>query len=658
MSSISASLVHMIFSFVLNPAYGQQTGPTLQDSSLKIELVTQGLKFPTSMAFINNNGTLLVLEKNTGKVIAVDTDTGIISNSSVIDLRVNSSRERGSLGIAVLKADDNVTSRDNSTKSGTTYVFLYFTESNGTDPVRNVVYRYEWNPQNQTLTNGKLLMTLPALAPGIHNGGKIKIDPRTNYIYTVIGDQNQRGLLQNVADPPSLIQDTSVIFRFTANGSAPTDNPFYNFTSSEDIRKYFAYGIRNSFGLAIDPITGTLWDTENGSDRYDELNMVKPGFNSGWHKIMGPAVRNLTATDNSSQSELSKDLSKNLVNFANSEYADPQFSWKESIAPTDIEFLNSSKLGQSYANNIFVGDFKNGNIYYFKVNENRTGLEFNDSSLSDRVADNEQERNKVLFASGFAGGITDLETGPDGYLYVLTVGGNIYRIVPSSTASTTAEGSSSNFATAASSNTTSNEETGNTNSTNKFALSNLIQTGSPYLGKKDAAVTIIDFSDFQCPKCARHVKNTEPQIKSQYVDTGKVALVFKHFPRLGDDSYTAALASQCVAEQGNDKFWQYHDLLYNNQGPENSGWANKDNLKKFALQISGVDKEKFDQCLDTEKYKQNVDNDLALVKELGFQDTPSFLILKSDGTEPEKIIGPQPFTSFQFVMDNKLNDSS
>jgi protein-disulfide isomerase len=208
-----------------------------------------------------------------------------------------------------------------------------------------------------------------------------------------------------------------------------------------------------------------------------------------------------------------------------------------------------------------------------------------------------------------------------------------------------------------SNNYTTSKDGGNASS-NKLALSNLIQGGAPYLGNTNASITIIDFSDFQCPKCARYVKNTEPQIKSQYVETGKVALVFQHFPRLGADSVSAGLASQCVAEQGNEKFWQFHDILYQNQGPENSGWASIDHLKEFALQITGINKEEFNSCLDDEKYKQYIDNDLELVRELGFQDTPSFIIMKSDGTEPEKLIGPHPFASFQFIIDNKLNSSN
>jgi protein-disulfide isomerase len=194
--------------------------------------------------------------------------------------------------------------------------------------------------------------------------------------------------------------------------------------------------------------------------------------------------------------------------------------------------------------------------------------------------------------------------------------------------------------------------TSSVNTDNKFALQSLGAEGAPILGAGSAPVTIIDFSDFQCPKCARFVKSTEPEIKSEYIDTVKVALVFKHFPRLGSDSFFAALASECAKEQG--KFWEYHDVLYQNQQGENSGWASKEKLKEFASQI-GLDRQQFDPCLDSEKYKPIIDRDLALVKELNLQSTPSFLILKSDGTEMEVLSGAHPFPSFKALIDKRLS---
>jgi aldose sugar dehydrogenase len=104
------------------------------------------------------------------------------------------------------------------------------------------------------------------------------------------------------------------------------------------------------------------------------------------------------------------------------------------VGVTDIEFYDSDKLGDNYTNNIFVGDFNNGHLYYFKVNENRTGLEFEHPRISDDlVASNDNQTAAVVFGTGFTGGITDIETGPDGYLYLLTFHpsmGSIFRIVP------------------------------------------------------------------------------------------------------------------------------------------------------------------------------------------------------------------------------------
>src|SRR5918995_5749147 len=126
----------------------------------------------------------------------------------------------------------------------------------------------------------------------------------------------------------------------------------------------------------------------------------------------------------------------------------------------------------------------------------------------------------------------------------------------------------------------------NNNYNNNLSLANLVQLGSPYLGDPSTApITIIDFSDFQCYLCARYVKATEPLINQSYIQTGKAALIFKHLPNRGFDSMDAALAAQCINDQG--KFWQFHNMLYDNQKPIDSGWVSKDNLKMFASQIAG-----------------------------------------------------------------------
>ena len=145
-----------------------------------------------------------------------------------------------------------------------------------------------------------------------------------------------------------------------------------------------------------------------------------------------------------------------------------------------------------------------------------------------------------------------------------------------------------------------------TNNNNNISLPNLIRQGSPYLGEPTTApITIIDFSDFQCYLCARYVKATEPIINQTYIQTGKVVLVFKHLPNRGIDSMNASIASQCTNNQG--KFWDFHQLLYKNQKPIDSGWVSIENMKKFASQIPGLDINNFDSCIDSQKYKSFVE---------------------------------------------------
>ncbi len=186
-----------------------------------------------------------------------------------------------------------------------------------------------------------------------------------------------------------------------------------------------------------------------------------------------------------------------------------------------------------------------------------------------------------------------------------------------------------------------------------LSLSTLMSQGSPLLGNPTAPVTIIDFSDFQCYLCARYVKSTEPLINQTYIQSGKVALVFKHLPNRGFDSLGASLAAQCTNDQG--KFWQFHQLLYKNQKPIDSGWVSNDNLKELASQISGLNIQQFEECLKSEKYKGFVESDLALASSFGFQDTPSFIIVNSkDGSNPQVLKGAHPFPSFKAIIDKKL----
>src|SRR5215469_13100754 len=106
-----------------------------------------------------------------------------------------------------------------------------------------------------------------------------------------------------------------------------------------------------------------------------------------------------------------------------------EFIWFQCVAPTALKFLNSTKLGKQYQNDMFVGDYNNGNLYHFKLNQNRTGLVLG-NTLADKIANTPEDAKPVIFGTSFDGGITDLQVGPDDYLYVLTFAGAIYRIVP------------------------------------------------------------------------------------------------------------------------------------------------------------------------------------------------------------------------------------
>ena len=395
------------------PAFGQRqlSLPQLNDEALRVEpVIEEELLFPTSMVFVDND-TLLVTQKNDGDVISII--NGTVKSQPAISVEVNNEGFKGLLGIAAMEKP--------SSSSHTKFVFLYFTESLGGDQTRNRVYRYEWNQENQVLVNGTMILDLPAEPESVHNGGKLEAD-RNGNLYAVIGDLSRDGQLQNVRQGPAA-DDTSVIIRIIQNGSGAADNPFSK-SSNERMQKYYAYGIRNSFGLTIDPISGLLWDTENGPDSYDEMNIVHPGFNSGWNQIMGPI---------SHSSIEQEDLEEELKIFDGSKYADPIFSWKDPVGLTDLEFLNSTALGLEYAYNLFVGDINNGNLYYFELNDSRTGIKLDDNDLedlTDQVADDEQQLSEIVFGSGFEEGITDIETGPDGFLYILTFNGSIYRILP------------------------------------------------------------------------------------------------------------------------------------------------------------------------------------------------------------------------------------
>jgi glucose/arabinose dehydrogenase len=320
--------------------------------------------------------------------------------------------------------------------NGQPYVFLYFTEAqNKADedrggnnlPLGNRLYRYELDDNRTKLINPKLLLDLPAAPGAWHNGGAIEIGP-DGYVYVPIGDVNAsygvgpKTAVQNYKNG-SFPDGRAGILRVAQDGSFPQGILGDEFP----LRLYYAYGIRNSFGIDFDPVTGRLWDTENGPVCGDEVNLVEPGFNSGWDKIQGMSSKN-----RNSEKEYCHDWGlSTLMKFGGrGTYSDPELVWSSTVAPTALVFLNSDKYGKQYQNGLFVSEFTSGNILHFDLTANRTNLSLT-RSLTDKIADSDADLDDFIFAENRAG-VTDMVVGPDGYLYVAVYdrSGEIYRIVP------------------------------------------------------------------------------------------------------------------------------------------------------------------------------------------------------------------------------------
>jgi aldose sugar dehydrogenase len=403
-------------------------GPTVNDDNLTVEKITEGLDFPTSMSFVGNND-ILVTEKETGIVKRVL--NGQVQETPALDVSVANSIERGLLGIAVSKQPD-----------GKTYVFLSYTESgndadgsdveDNVDPSGNRLYRYDY--VDGKLINPVLLFDLTAIPEnerGEHNGGKIRIGPDNN-VYFIVGEVGgHRTQAQNIADGPAPNGLGGVLRISQDGGIVDPGNPIFG--EGLPLNVYYAMGIRNSFGFDFDPLTGNLWDTENGPTVADEINLILPGFNGGWSQVQGYLNQDLLGRGITSEDE--------LVIFGNGKYTDPKFVWVTTIGATALKFLNSEKLGKEYADDIFTGDINNGLLYRFTLNEVRDNILINDTSLgnvaalADNQVDETTENRPLIFGQGF-GGITDLQVGPDGYLYVLSYTGALYRIVPLSESNT------------------------------------------------------------------------------------------------------------------------------------------------------------------------------------------------------------------------------
>src|SRR5215211_975625 len=480
----------------------QEEGPVMKDPRLDVRPVISGLVTPTSIAFLGLD-EFFVLEKNTGKVQHV---VGGNVQNTALDLAVNNSSERGLLGITLdpdFATNHFVYLYWTCTAPPPEDPFFPSLEQCADTPdlgddtddilavplLGNRVDRFLWD--GETLTFDLNLIMLRAFqndaAPeppgqgdedqppaGNHNGGVLQfgVDGK---LYVMVGDLGRRGQLQNLPSGPTetglgpTVPDdqfggpepdnahfTGVILRLNPDGTTPDDNPFFATGASmggevgANIQKIFAYGIRNSFGMAVDPISGNLWQDENGEDAFDEINRVEPGMNSGWIQIMGPVSRikqyrqiETTSLHNEDFPNLQQfrwgperiatsraEAISRLFVLPGSQFSDPEFSWKYVVPPAAMGFLNSHALGARFYGDLFVGsaeeeeELLGGLLLRFNLAPDRERFALK-GKLEDRVADNLRfddltQSRRLIIGQGF-GILTDIETGPNGNLFVVSL---------------------------------------------------------------------------------------------------------------------------------------------------------------------------------------------------------------------------------------------
>ena len=184
----------------------------------------------------------------------------------------------------------------------------------------------------------------------------------------------------------------------------------------------------------------------------------------------------------------------------------------------------------------------------------------------------------------------------------------------------------------------------------KITLNTFLANGSPILGNMDAPITLIEFGDYQCHFCNVFFHSTEGDILKNYVETGKVKMIFKDYNIIGPDSVNASHGAHCANDQG--LFWEYHDILYSNWTGENNGWASSENLGKFAQEI-GLDMDIWSECMLNGKHSQTILGSNEDAKSLELTGTPAFFVIGPDG-KTTRLFGAQPYETFEKVFENEL----
>jgi aldose sugar dehydrogenase len=469
---------------------GGDTSPLqVLDPDLQVTtIIGSGIVQPIGIVFLAQND-FLVLEKASGQVKRVI--NGVIQAQPVVDLPVNFNSERGLLSLVL-----------HPNFPATPWMYIRWTESStGADSgvvtevplLGNRVDRFVWN--GATLSHDLNIISMRALQTdnievpghpgtananpaGNHNGGVMRFGP-DGKLYVFMGDQGRRGWLQNLPngpfETPPFVDDTyggpepdnahlsGVILRLNGDGTAPSDNPFFAAGASmggevgANIQKVFSYGHRNAFGMAFDPYSGFLWETENGDDSFSELNRVEPGMNGGWIQMAGPQSRFFDFKD-IEVNEFGKALQQarfpptrlahspgdartNLFMLPGAKYIDPELSWKYESGPAGTTFVAGSALGSQNDGTLWIGSARafsqvggtGGSLFRIKLSRNRLKVDVTDARLADGVADNltkfdPTESESLIVGTGF-GTTPSIEQGPDGNLYVVSItDGRIYKI--------------------------------------------------------------------------------------------------------------------------------------------------------------------------------------------------------------------------------------
>ncbi|MBV6457795.1 MAG: hypothetical protein HONBIEJF_00915 [Fimbriimonadaceae bacterium] len=389
---------------------------TMTVPGYKVEEVAFGAALTTGFTFVAPNNVLM-LEKETGRILRFENG---VFKGVVLDVSVASLGEEGLLGIAL---DPNFST------NGFAYIYYSYALVDDGPFEENRVVRCRYLA-NQTMVEDQILMTWPK-DPNqnesfIHHGGILRFGP-DGKLYVALGDMG-RGRDNN----PRIEQNTGSaaaagaggIYRINTDGSIPADNPFISHADPK-IKALWVYGVRNCYGMGFDPATGRLWFTDNGPEVYDEVNIGVKGGNYGWLRICGPDARDAEYNDNDF---VSYDANQ-LIYLAGATYQDPPFSMLTPAGITSIVVPKTLKLNSPERDGVLFGDSVYGRLFRLPLNAARDAVLYTPDT-QDKVADGDLESDPFLIGNSF-GAMTDLQVGPDGYLYVNTFYmAKLFRIRP------------------------------------------------------------------------------------------------------------------------------------------------------------------------------------------------------------------------------------